>query len=86
MEIGSKTAEKNSAQTNRQTDKPTDTAKIMVAVNQKSCVQLDLQQLSNCGRSVIQRLSTTLAMMIAALSLMRLLLLQPKMVYATVYS
>jgi len=25
MEIGSKTAEKNSAQTNKQTDKPTDT-------------------------------------------------------------
>jgi len=30
IEIGSKTAEKNSAQTNRQTDKQTDTAKIMV--------------------------------------------------------
>jgi len=30
IEIGSKTAEKNSAQTNRQTDKPTDTTKIMV--------------------------------------------------------
>jgi len=30
MEIGSKMAEKNSAQTNRQTDKPTDTTKIMV--------------------------------------------------------
>jgi len=30
MEIGSKTAEKNSAQTNKQTDKPTDTTKIMV--------------------------------------------------------
>jgi len=30
MEIGSKTAEKNSAQTNRQTDKATDTRKIMV--------------------------------------------------------
>ena len=30
IEIGSKTAEKKSAQTNRQTDKPTDTTKIMV--------------------------------------------------------
>jgi len=30
IEIGSKTAEKNSAQTNKQTDKPTDTTKIMV--------------------------------------------------------
>jgi len=30
IEIGSKTAEKNSAQTNRQADKPTDTTKIMV--------------------------------------------------------
>ena len=30
IEIGSKTAEKNSAQTHRQTDKPTDTTKIMV--------------------------------------------------------
>ena len=38
IEIGSKTAEKNSAQTNRQTDKLTDTTKIMVmhlAVNKK---------------------------------------------------
>jgi len=30
IEIGSKTAEKNSAQTNKQTDKQTDTTKIMV--------------------------------------------------------
>ena len=30
IEIGSKTAEKNSAQTNRQTDKPVDTTKLMV--------------------------------------------------------
>jgi len=30
IEIGSKTAEKNSAQTNRQTNKQTDTTKIMV--------------------------------------------------------
>jgi len=30
IEIGSKTAEKNSAQKNKQTDKPTDTTKIMV--------------------------------------------------------
>ena len=30
IEIGSKTAEKNSAQINKQTDKPTDTTKIMV--------------------------------------------------------
>jgi len=30
IEIGSKTAEKNLAQTNKQTDKPTDTKKIMV--------------------------------------------------------
>jgi len=29
IEIGSKTAEKKSAQTNNQTDKPTDTTKIM---------------------------------------------------------
>jgi len=30
IEVGSKTAEKNSAQTNRQTNKETDTTKIMV--------------------------------------------------------
>jgi len=30
IEIGSKTAEKNSAQTNKQTDKQTDTTKIMI--------------------------------------------------------
>jgi len=30
IQIGSKTAEKNSAQTNRQTDRQTDTTKIMV--------------------------------------------------------
>jgi len=30
IEIGSKTAEKNSAQTNRETDKQTDTTEIMV--------------------------------------------------------
>jgi len=35
IEIGSKTAEKNSAQTNKQTDKPTDTMKIMVTWNKK---------------------------------------------------
>jgi len=31
MEIGSKTAEKNSAQTNKQTNRQTDTTKIMVS-------------------------------------------------------
>jgi len=38
IEIGSKTAEKNAAQTNKQTDKPTDTTKIMVTWPWTKCL------------------------------------------------
>jgi len=37
IEVGSKTADKNSAQTNRQTDKPRDTTKIMVTWPWTNC-------------------------------------------------
>jgi len=47
IHIGSKTAEKNSAQTNKQTDKPTDTTKIVVTWpwtnNLHSCLSCGLR-------------------------------------------